>query len=371
MNRDGFGGMKNKLQQRLKDGLSGIMRMRNEAQFVADCIDSCIDALDELVIVYNDCTDATPIIVEEKRKQYPDKIKVYPYKHHILSTRLTKDEFDYAMSLPEDSPLLFSSLCNFVLSKVSYKYAMLIDADQLYFAEEIKKWRDVCAKQVKISWNPCLLLGWGFMVYISLYRRISTIMNRPCLFLVPEKIIHLFINSYHNYAKYLLLKKEASIALSGLNVFKDSDWYVLFDGKNIHPPYNGAGDHVIFPLTEQTYFYRRKDEQSKQSAYAVMESFHCPYRMFFAGIFWFHLHANRSYCWTTEKLMKEKYPEMFVALDSFLTMSYKDVHEKMDKTSHPLFQRIFFSIVHEMGINNIKQYTERSYNEKSKNIAHR
>ena len=54
--------------------------------------------------------------------------------------------------------------------------------------------------------------------------------------------------------------------------------------------------------------------------------------------------------------MKEKYPEMFVALDSFLTMSYKDVHEKMDKTSHPLFQRIFFSIVHEMGINNIKQY---------------
>ena len=38
----------------LKNGLSGIMRVKNEARFIADCIDSCIEALDELVIVYND-----------------------------------------------------------------------------------------------------------------------------------------------------------------------------------------------------------------------------------------------------------------------------------------------------------------------------
>lgn len=356
-----------KQQHKLKDGLSGIMRMRNEAQFVADCIDSCIEALDELVIVYNDCTDNTPIIVEAKRKQYPDKIKVYPYSYHVLSTHLTKTELEYVMSLPEDSPLLFSSLCNFILSKVSYKYAMLIDADQLYFADEIKNWRDVCAKQVKVRWSPSLLFGWGFMIYISLYRRISAIMNRPCLFMIPKGIMRLFVSPYHNYAKYLLLKKKASIALSGLNVFKDTDWYVLFDGINVHPPYNGAGDHVIFPLTDQTYFCRRKDEQSKQSTYAVMESFHCPYKMFFAGIFWFHLHANRPYCWEKEKKMKENHPEMFVPLSAFLTMSYKKVHEKMDKVAHPLFQRVFFSIVHEMGVNNIGKYV-RLLNKRDKAV---
>ena len=62
-------------QRILKDGLSGFIRAKNEAQFIEACIDSCIDALDELIIVYNDCTDETPEIVERKRKQYPDKIK--------------------------------------------------------------------------------------------------------------------------------------------------------------------------------------------------------------------------------------------------------------------------------------------------------
>jgi len=337
-------------QVSLKDGLSGIMRMKNEAQFVAGCIDSCIDALDELIVVYNDCTDETPAIVEQKRKQYPDKIKIYPYNHHILATNLSKEELDYVMSLPEDSPILFCSQCNFALSKVSYKYAMLIDADQLYFADEIKKWRDVCAKTVKVKWRLNLFLGWGFTLYISLYRRLSTVFHRPCLFLIPDKIVSMFAGIYHDYAKMLLLEKKACIALCGLNVFKDVDWFVPFDGINVHPPYNGAGDHVIFPLTEQTYFLRRKDEQAKQSTYAVMEQFHCPYKMFFAGLFWFHLHANRPYCWGKEKAMKEEHPDFFVPLNTFLTMSYKDIHNKMDKITHPLFQRTLFAVAHKVGI---------------------
>ena len=193
----------------LKDGLSGIMRMKNEAQFVADCIDSCIDGLDELIVVYNDCTDDTPVIIEQKRKQYPSKIKVYPYEYHILAANLSKEDLDYAMGLPEDSPMLFCTLCNFALSKVSYKYAMLIDADQLYFADEIKKWRDVCAKTLEVKWKPNLFLGWAFAAYISLYRRLSTLLNFPCLFLISDKIVKLFVKSYHEYAKKRLLDKKA------------------------------------------------------------------------------------------------------------------------------------------------------------------
>ena len=63
--------------------------------------------------------------------------------------------------------------------------------------------------------------------------------------------------------------------------------------------------------------------------------------------------------------MKESHPEMFVPLSSFLTMSYKKVHEKMDKVAHPLFQRVFFSIVHEIGINNVGKYV-RLLNKKDK-----
>ena len=35
----------------LKDGLSGLIRAKNEARFLSTCIDSCIDSLDELIVV--------------------------------------------------------------------------------------------------------------------------------------------------------------------------------------------------------------------------------------------------------------------------------------------------------------------------------
>lgn len=79
----------NKLNQ--KNGLSGLIRARNEAKFIGLCIDSCIDALDELIVVYNDCSDRTEDILEEKMKQYPGKLKIFPliiiYYHIILAKK--------------------------------------------------------------------------------------------------------------------------------------------------------------------------------------------------------------------------------------------------------------------------------------------
>ena len=50
----------------LNDGLSGFIRAKNEARFLSLCIDSCIDSLDELIVVYNDCSDDTEKILDEK-----------------------------------------------------------------------------------------------------------------------------------------------------------------------------------------------------------------------------------------------------------------------------------------------------------------
>lgn len=78
------------MKSNLKNGLSGILRVRNEEEFVEACIDSCIEALDELIIVYNDCTDATPDIIEQKRIEYPEKIKIYPYEYEIYDQSLKR-----------------------------------------------------------------------------------------------------------------------------------------------------------------------------------------------------------------------------------------------------------------------------------------
>ncbi len=340
----------------LKPGLSGIVRAKNEASFIEACIDSCIDALDELVIVYNDCTDDTPAIVKRKAKQYPDKIKIYAYEHHVLSYNLTKEEFEYALSLPDDSPLLFCNQCNFALSKVSYKYAMIIDPDQFYFADELEKWRDVCRGKTRVKWQICFVFGWLFVMWFSAYRRLSNLCGKPCLWMLPDWLIELFYGSYQEYSKWRLQQGDACIALSGVNVFKDDRWYIPFDGVNVHPPYNGASDHLIFPASEQTFFYRRAAEAGKRSFYSILESFHCPYKAMYAGAAWFHLHANREYCRTEIKKMKDLHPDWFVPIEDFPKMSYKEVHAKMDKKAHSLHQRIFFALVHKISKSKIASH---------------
>lgn len=350
-------GMNNSIRENsnLKDGLSGIIRAKNEAQFIEACIDSCIEALDELIIVYNDCTDETPEIAERKRQQYPDKIKVYSYEYHLLSYNLTKEEFEYAMSLPEDSPVLFCNQCNFALSKVQYKYAVLIDPDQLYFTDELKKWRDVCVEN-KMKMDMNIFWGWLFMIYFSIYRRFSTYCKKPCLWMLPNWLIYIFADSYLNFVKRELKKGKAAVALSGFNVFKDDKWYIPFDGFNIHPPYNGEGDHLIFLVTNETYFYRRAVKQSKRYLYGVSHSFHCPYTMMFVGPIWFHLHANREYCWNKVKKVKDEHPECFISIEEFPEMSYREVYNKMDKKAHTLFQMTLFALVHKIGVNRIKKH---------------
>ena len=69
-------------QNKRLNGISGILRVKNDAEFLAEAIDSCIDALDELIIVYNDCSDESPQIIKEKAHQY-SKIKYYEYKPKI------------------------------------------------------------------------------------------------------------------------------------------------------------------------------------------------------------------------------------------------------------------------------------------------
>lgn len=337
----------------LKDGLSGLIRVKNEEQFIEPCIKTCVDALDELIIVYNDCTDRTPEIVQRMCKLYPDKVKGYAYNHHVLSHNLSKEEFEYAKTLPDDSPQLHSNQCNYALSKASYKYAVKIDVDQLYFTDELKKWRDVCSGDMQIKWHLSFILGWFFMMYFSVYRHLSVINGKPCLWMLNDHLLNFFIRPYVNFAKWRLRKGNIAIALSGFNVFKDDKWYIPFDGFNIHPPYNGEGDTLIFRVSEKTFFSKVVNETN----YTITEQFNCPYKMMFAGPVWFHLHANRDYCKGKVKKVKDEHPELFVPLENFYKMSYKDVHNKMNWKSHTLYQRILFALIHKIGRGRLKRYS--------------
>ena len=136
--------MHNERIKSLRPGLTGFMRAKNEGRFIGVCIDSVIDALDELIVVYNDCTDDTEAVLREKVKQYGGKVRIYAFNHRIYFNNLTPEEYDYALSLPENSPHLFCTQSNAALDHATFQYAVKIDADQIYFADEVQKWRDAC-----------------------------------------------------------------------------------------------------------------------------------------------------------------------------------------------------------------------------------
>jgi len=116
-----------------KWGVSGYMRLRNEAEFIGRVIESVIKPLDELVIVYNRCTDRTPEIVEKYRKKHPSKIKVYPYKPWVYP----QGSKEYAVLSP-NSPHSLINYYNFALAQTTRKVVVKIDGDDLFIPELFK-----------------------------------------------------------------------------------------------------------------------------------------------------------------------------------------------------------------------------------------
>jgi glycosyltransferase involved in cell wall biosynthesis len=120
-----------------KPGISGFMRLRNEAQFVEMAIESVVDCLDELVIVHNGCTDRTPEIIEACRQRHPEKVRVYEYKPTVHLPGSEEHR-----SHPMGSPNSLVNYYNFALAKTTHKIALKIDGDDLFLPELFRKVTD-------------------------------------------------------------------------------------------------------------------------------------------------------------------------------------------------------------------------------------
>lgn len=123
-------------------GLTGHLRVWEEELTVEECIESCIDALDELIITYNPSKDKTENILKKMEKKYPNKIRLFLYKPYIVSSshisKLKKEKEheknEYRNTFSIHNP---ANYYNFGLIKTTYKYYVKIDADQIYFIEKL------------------------------------------------------------------------------------------------------------------------------------------------------------------------------------------------------------------------------------------
>lgn len=335
----------------LRKGVSGILRVKNDALFIKQCVESCIAALDELVVVFNDCSDNSEAVIEEMRQKYPDKINVYEYKPKVYGTNLTRDEYEWVRRQPNDSPHLLCNYYNFALSKVGYMYALKIDADQIYFTDNLKKWCDFCREVRPMRYNMKCFIGWLFQSLLSLFRLLS--MKCRCVLpILPQRLVSLGYPAYLEYSKYLFSRGKACLSMSGVNVIEcDGKQNVSLGGQtgeiNLLPPFNGEGDHVIFKVSKQTY-YQKFDmwyyNCLKSTNYSLIEIFKHPYRLMYVGFFWVHVSAMRPSI--KDKVLAVKSKETFMPIRMFVDMRYKDILKVTDKNMFNMFQRILFAFIY-------------------------
>lgn len=298
------------LAVREKVGVSGLLRVKNDAEFLGLCIDSCIDALDELIIVYQDCDDDSPLIIEQKRLEYPDKIRVYFYRPVVLSHQLTAEEMEYAISLPRDSIHLLSNYYNYTLSKASFQYAIKIDADQIYFTDKL---RGVCdAYRQKGKEKITVREYWAakkvhyFVDLINLFPKML-----PAFSFSSE-----LIDLYKNYTLKKIRNKKNPISFSGINLYLESGKWVLPLGgyeKGLFLPFNGIHDTYVFKISSQSYYIPQPIYSSNlKYKNCVIEIFSLNKRIelwkgfykhnfLYGGFLWYHTAAFKEPGFTSHK----------------------------------------------------------------------
>lgn len=233
-------------------GISAFMRIRNGEQFLEATIRSHIQYFDEIVAVYNQCTDKTADILMSLQREFGScKIRVIHYADHVFPPGSNGHA-----STPEDSPSSLVNYYNCALAATRYQYATKLDDDHIAV--------DATTKAVTES--------------IRTGQAASNTM----------------------------------LCFSGLNVFRRNDGSL---GVLASDPVSGSGDIGFFRVTADTTFHhdRRFEKFSRGNQRRVFAGFlywHLKYIKADMGFGNYDLHKNPSSRYAKRKgaLQKENLP---------------------------------------------------------------
>jgi glycosyltransferase involved in cell wall biosynthesis len=117
-----------------KRGISAILRLRNEEDFVEAALNSILPFFDEFVIVYNQCTDRTPEIVAQFAKREPQRVRVFHYLPEVFP-----QGSEQHCALPPEHVSSLVHYNNFALSKASYQVCIKCDGDAIAAPEPLRR----------------------------------------------------------------------------------------------------------------------------------------------------------------------------------------------------------------------------------------
>lgn len=115
-------------------GISAFMRIRNGADFLEASIRTHIDHFDEVVAVYNQCTDATPDILARLALDYGPKLRVFHYADRVFPPGSAEHAAE-----PADSPRSLVNYYNFALSRTRFSCATKLDDDHLAIEDGLRR----------------------------------------------------------------------------------------------------------------------------------------------------------------------------------------------------------------------------------------
>jgi cellulose synthase/poly-beta-1,6-N-acetylglucosamine synthase-like glycosyltransferase len=120
--------------RRRAPGIAAIVRAKNEAQFLEQAVTSILPFADDVVITFNDCTDATPDVVAELARRHPGQIRAYEYVPRVFPPGS-----DEQRTLPSDHINSFLFYTNFALSRARRRVCFLWDSDQIAIPQAFRK----------------------------------------------------------------------------------------------------------------------------------------------------------------------------------------------------------------------------------------
>ncbi len=113
-----------------RPGISAFMRIRDGAFSLEAAIRSHIPHFDEIVAVYNRCTDATPQILRRLAAEFGPRLRVFHYLPPVHPPGS-----DGHRTTPPDAPHSLVNYYNFALSRTRYSHATKLDDDHVAMGE--------------------------------------------------------------------------------------------------------------------------------------------------------------------------------------------------------------------------------------------
>ncbi len=123
--------------------VSAMIRVKDEEEFLYPSVKSIVDYVEEIILIDNNSTDHTPLIMESLRQEYPHKVTCYQYKYEVR--RQGWESWELASrSEGGSSPHLLAHYYNWCLDRCTKPYILKWDGDMIAtesFAEAMRAWR--------------------------------------------------------------------------------------------------------------------------------------------------------------------------------------------------------------------------------------